>query len=112
MSNRFNIPCPTCDSKGELIASGIRYGEGSSGPYSQMAPCPDCLGKKTLTAEQLKWKERGKNIREWRRAKGLTLIQAANRFGLRVTELSGIESGRIDNSEWENLLKGGLRCDG
>lgn len=99
------VPCPACDAIGKMLATGIRYAEGHTGPYYKMLPCPDCGGQKTILAIRLEWIERGEEIRRWRRANELTLHDVAERSGLRPSEVSFLESGRVDNTNWRALMK-------
>lgn len=88
-----------------MFASGIQYAEGHSGPYCAMTQCIDCGGKKEIPEAMLEWRKRGKEIREWRRGHDLTLRDAAERCGLRPSDVSYLECGRINNADWRNILK-------
>lgn len=105
MSDENKIPCPLCDGKGEFFASGIRYAEGHSGPYCRMFPCTVCNGSNVVLAAMLEWIERGKEIRDWRRSQELTLMDVAERTGLRPSEVSRLESGMVDNTNWRERLR-------
>lgn len=93
--------CPDCQGSGVMIAlTFIKYAPGHTGPPSRELPCMFCRGEKTVSAEQLRWKREGQNIKAYRRANDLTLRGAAERWGLKPSEVSTLEQGRADNTHW------------
>lgn len=86
-----------CDGSGEILASGIQYAPGHSGPYARMIPCFRCCGEKTVPVEMLQWIEAGRSLRNYRQDRRIGLLEAAKLAGIKASELSAIESGRKPN---------------
>jgi hypothetical protein len=88
-----------------MYCTGILYAEGHSGPYANVFPCIDCEGKKVVPIAMLEWRRRGKEVRRWRRGLRLSLHEVAEKCGMRPSEVSYIEQGVVDNSNWRSVLK-------
>lgn len=92
--------CPMCSGDGFIIAAGIIYAEGHSGPPVDRLPCPRCSGKCSISWDEFRWGLKGDQLRSERENMGLGLRQAADLWGMKPSELSDIESGKVDNLEW------------
>ena len=80
------VPCPAV---GTTIRAGFRhYLDGRSEAFREPTP-------------HYPQSERQRNFRERRSALGLSLHQAADRLGISVVELSGLELGRSNFSDWD-----------
>lgn len=62
-------------------------------------PCPLCDGTGTEIPERRDWSERGARLRADRLSRNATLSEEAKRRGLKVTELSDMETGRAEPME-------------
>lgn len=97
------VPCPTCEGRGEQLATGIIYAKGHTGPYAAMLPCHRCGGQKVIPRVMLEWIARGKEIHAYRRNAGLTLHAASQAWGLSPSEVSAMELGRVENRYWRRF---------
>jgi DNA-binding XRE family transcriptional regulator len=96
------VTCPDCNGSGTTMAFFVKYAPGTStGPMHRELPCMFCRGKKTVTSNQMEWKTEGRKIREHRIKSGFTLREAAKRFGLKPSDISNLESGRVFNLNWK-----------
>lgn len=83
--------CPRCN--GEKGGDAIMCGPGSRG-YGWM-PCSFCEGYGFVDSIQMLRYEQGERIRKERCARDVSVREEAARLGITVTELSGIEHGRM-----------------
>lgn len=88
------VPCPRCDGKGELVGfvDGRRHDGSTFGGLGAL-PCAPCGATGFVTPAALELMAAGTWIREARRARGLTLRQAATAAGVSIVELSAAERG-------------------
>lgn len=99
-----SVTCETCNGVGKVMASGIRYSDGASGPYCAYSDCPNCGGGGTIPRYRLEWIKRGEAIRQARRDRGWTLHRAALALQISVVQLCQIEAGQVDNSAWQSVV--------
>lgn len=98
------IVCPSCLGRGTYLASGIRYCEGFSGPYSESRPCDRCGCSGIISAEMQSWIDRGKAYQKRRREKRQLLSDACDIMGVSLSELSSLERGMVDNSVLDKYM--------
>lgn len=98
-----NERCGVCDGKGVAMAFGIIYAKGHDGPFAKEMTCHSCDGKGYFTPQQVAWRRQGDEMRAYRLSFGMTLHRAALQLGRKPSEISAMESGKIDNSNWKNL---------
>lgn len=92
------VTCPMCDGKKRSLCH-VNYG-GSRPNEWKMMDCSTCNGAGRVTQEHMQRLEAGRKLRGERVAKSLSLREEAIRLGIKVTELSDMERGRIrDGSE-------------
>ena len=89
--------CPDCGGRGEILATGILYSPGHSGPSCGAFPCDRCGATGKITDEMLKWIEHGKILKKRRLSQFKNLISWAELRGVTLTEWSHIERGMVDN---------------
>lgn len=88
---RDRAGCPSCNGAGESFV----YADGPWGGRGGMEPCSRCSGTGTVAAEVLEWIRIGRACRDLRTARGELTRDASARTGLRDTEISAMEMGRI-----------------
>lgn len=103
MTEPQNETCGVCEGKGMAMAMGIIYAKGHDGPWAKEMTCLSCDGKGYFTPEQVIWRGQGEQMRAYRLDMGLTFRDAAKLFGIRPSEVSAMESGKVDNSNWRQL---------
>lgn len=82
--------CPSCDgSKRETV-----HLRTSTGGRWENRPCSTCDGTGQVSHEHAERIKKGRQIREDRKSRLMTLRAEAARLGISPTELSKIESGR------------------
>lgn len=92
--------CPSCDGKRTIVAFGIRYAPGHSGPPVRELPCHVCDGLGEVSRDQVSRMDRGERFRRHRvGVLGLGLQEAALQWGKKPSELSCIEQGKIE-TDW------------
>jgi hypothetical protein len=68
-----------------------------------MLPCPGCDGVGSITQEQQEQKNLGQSMRDYRvNVLRMGLREAADKWGMKPSELSNIESGRVV-SDWRPI---------
>lgn len=88
--------CPACDGAKTVVAFGIRYAPGHSGPPHRELPCHVCDGIGEVSGEQVSRMERGGRFRRHRvDVLRLGLREAAIKWGMKPSELSYIEQGKV-----------------
>ena len=95
-----SVVCPDCKGKGKVLAMFIKYEQGHSGPPFKEVPCHFCNGARRIPSSQLDWIKTGKEIRQFRRTNDLTLGEAAELWGIKVSEVSRLERGKDNNENW------------
>lgn len=88
--------CPGCHGKKQLMAFGIVYAPGHSGPSSNLVDCPDCDGTGEISEQQVDWRRRGEIHRRSRIEAGIGLREYSERHGISPAELCRMESGKAD----------------
>jgi hypothetical protein len=100
--NASSNVCPRCDGSKKMIGMFPKYVEGHSGPPAIELDCPICSGQGTVSSD---FEERSKRGAEFHRIRvdvlGLGLREAADLWGMKASELSNIETGRVDNSHFK-----------
>lgn len=92
------VTCPHCSGKKRSLCH-VNYGSVRPGEWKMM-DCSTCSGGGRVTRGHMDRIEAGLKLRRERVAKGLSLRDEAIRLGIKVTELSDMERGRIrDGSE-------------
>lgn len=86
--------CPDCDGTRRVIASHVRYGDGS-GATNVSLRCSRCIGKGVVPDEMAEWIRVGQEMRKSRLAIYRTLRQEALRRGMTAMQLSQMEHGKI-----------------
>ncbi len=90
-----DVTCPSCAGHKTVTATGIRYAPGFSGPQVVEMPCFVCDGVGRISTFQVARMKLGESFRHHRVfVLGLGLRKAANKWGMKAFELSGIEQGK------------------
>jgi hypothetical protein len=92
--------CPDCQGAKQTIASHVRYSDGS-GAYGVPLACSRCNATGEVPDEMAEWMRRGKVMRD-KRVNGKpyrSLHAEAKRRGMKASELSAMERGRIEPRE-------------
>lgn len=84
--------CPECEGRGPAL--GIACGDKGCRPM--LMSCFLCGGKGEIDEEQVEWIEVGHKMRDKRKARGEILRQGAERYGIPQSDLSYIETGRVE----------------
>jgi hypothetical protein len=90
------MQCPTCKGQKSIIASHVRYADGSGG-WGVPLPCDRCDGAGEVPDEMADWIRVGIAMRD-RRVNGTpyrSLHEEAKRRGLDTVTLSRMERGKI-----------------
>lgn len=82
--------CPTCHGRKVLVGIGCP----SFKPIE--IPCLDCKGAGELDDVRMLWRKHGRMIRRFRIARERSLRDEAKWLGVKASELSDAENGRID----------------
>lgn len=89
------VVCPECDGEKTVTADFVRYVPGHSGPPVRELPCHVCDGRGEVSSEQVSRMGRGDKFRHYRAMiLGYGLREAADRWGMKASELSYIEQGK------------------
>jgi hypothetical protein len=89
------VACPECDGDKTMTAVFVKYAPGHSGPPVRELPCHVCDGRGEVSSEHVLRMERGEKFRHYRlRILGYGLREAADRWGMKASELSYIEQGK------------------
>lgn len=92
----LNIPrCPSCHGDGKVFMSRLLV---DGGHDHGMFDCFVCKGSGKISPEHVERIAKGKQVMAARRDAGVSLSEAAKRFNLSTSALSGVEHGRIDPS--------------
>lgn len=94
-SRCYDAICPWCGGEKTVTATGIRYAPGFSGPQVLEMPCFVCDGVGKISTFQVDRMRLGESFRHYRvDVLGLGLREAANKWGMKASELSYIEQGK------------------
>lgn len=91
------IECPSCLGQGFILATGIRYATGESGPWEEHRVCDRCKGSRAISSQMVKWIEHGKALKTQRLLHSRNMLDESIRRGVTLTEWSSIERGMVDN---------------
>ena len=95
----MNITCPQCKGEKEVVGIFPVYAEDvpkeKRKPVVKM-PCPRCHGSGDVPEEMLEWMKKGKELKQERLDRGVGLRKEAERLGVKSSELSAVEQGRVD----------------
>jgi len=87
------IICPGCNGSGEGGPAFVSRVSGCS--FEEHTTCSTCNGACEMPDEYPAWKLQGQVLRDDRRFRGLSLGEEARRRGMRPSELSAMEFGKI-----------------
>lgn len=90
------IKCWECDGTGT-------YGQTFHRGLNIKIDCYRCNATGQVPTEMLQWVEKGKEIRTRRQAEKKTLREYGLLYGLTAAGMSDLETGRIDNTEFQPL---------
>ena len=85
--------CPACKGLGSM---GVFVDGPSGGYFRPVEECSICLGAGRISATRADWFAAGRAHYKARVARRETVMSCAQRLGLGLAELSGMEHGRID----------------
>lgn len=88
------VTCGHCRGEGRYTVAFATRADGICGPA--VIGCPDCHGTGKVDARTPEWREAGKRLREARLAADRSLGEEARRRGMRPSELSDMEMGRVE----------------
>jgi hypothetical protein len=89
--------CPGCRGLGQILATGIQYAEGHSGPYCGEFPCDRCNGSGEIPDEMVRWIEHGKVLKKRPLSQRMNLISWSALRGMTLMQWSYIERGMVNN---------------
>lgn len=92
------VKCPDCDN-GIMVGMFPKYTEGRSGPPAVLVECDRCGGTGKVPETMLAWIEIGNQCRIIRESEDLGLRSGAVEYGMLPSELSAIESGKVDPTQ-------------
>lgn len=85
--------CPSCGGKGS-VAAFVDTAE--RGWFDPTLPCPLCKGRGRISEQQAAWLAAGRAHYVARVARRESVLECATRLGIRVSELSAMEHGRVN----------------
>jgi|ERR1700733_1094471 len=86
--------CPDCNGNASIVASHVRYADGSGASNVPMK-CSRCNATGECPDEMAEWIRVGERMRQARLAVYRNLHQEATRRGMTAVELSKMEHGKI-----------------
>jgi len=89
----LTVVCPSCDGNQTTLVH-VNTKDPTTHGLRWMA-CSTCGGVGKVSEDHLRRMGIGRKLREDRRARGLSLMQEAERLGISVVELSNMERGRV-----------------
>ncbi len=87
--------CPDCDGQKQFTGFVCRYGPNGGRGSVETYNCHTCNGVGTITPEHATRIDAGKKLRAERLSRDESLMEAAKRMGIRPSELSAIEHGKV-----------------
>lgn len=87
------ITCPDCKGAGFGGPAFVHTTTGCS--FQETTTCSTCMGRKEMPDEFPEWRKIGRQMRDDRRGRGLSLGEEARRRGMRPSELSAMEFGKV-----------------
>lgn len=95
-----HVICPSCDGGKTTTAVFVRYAPSHNGAPVRQLPCHVCGGCGHVASDQIARMNRGRCFRRYRvDVLSLGLREAANKWGMKASELSCIEQGKTE-TEW------------
>lgn len=91
-----SVTCPRCEGRGYTEHTGFLHTTSGCRVGTVRLPCALCDSTGTEIPERREWAERGARLRADRLTRNMSLSHEAKRRGLKVTELSDMEMGRIE----------------
>lgn len=96
-----SVQCPACNGDKTMTAVFVKYAPGYSGPPIREFDCYLCNGKGEVPKDQIERTDRGNAFRRFRVSElGLGLREAADKWGMKASELSLIEQGMTE-TDWK-----------
>ena len=98
----FKTVCPKCDGKGKFYA---HYNTGTINIYEHFwgwENCSLCKATGVITDDQLEKIKGGIVFKNKLKESGLTMFDAAEFYGVSVSQISAVINGRISFDEMEN----------
>lgn len=87
------VPCPSCSGKGTTAAF---VDTETRGWFDPSLPCSLCRGTGKISEQQMAWRTAGRIHYRERVARQESIMECAQRLGIRSAELSAMEHGRAD----------------
>lgn len=84
--------CPECEGRRTVTAILC----GPDGSRRMTTPCYRCNGTGALPERQRAWIELGRELRAQRIARHQSMLERARQLGIEVAEVSAMEQGRLD----------------
>ena len=91
--------CPRCDGRGWSGPVHFNMGD-KPHAWKERVDCDFCGGSGEINADKQRAVHLGRQLREKRVAREETLMEAAKRFGMKPSELSAFETGRVGLDAW------------
>jgi DNA-directed RNA polymerase subunit M/transcription elongation factor TFIIS len=91
-----SITCPDCDGSGTLRMLFPKYAEGVTGPPALDIACTTCNGSKVVSSDYFRFEKSGLECLSLRQSMDLGLREAADKLGIKASELLSYERGRSD----------------
>lgn len=95
------IKCHDCNGAGRQVGVFVEYAEGVEGPVVATVKCDRCNGRGVVSMETEQWVKRGRDLRQRRIDSRLTLRAASKELGMGAADLSRLECGKEDNTQFD-----------
>lgn len=92
--------CPDCKGSGQTGPVHIHWAN-KPHEWRDSMTCLRCDGAGNITEEMADWIDRGREARDKRVARGLSMLEQARALGLSSSEVSAMEHGRRDPTPLE-----------
>lgn len=98
-----SVTCQWCQGEGHRrgFVDGVTPDGLEFGYFTEHIKCTTCDGTGQISKQQAEWQEIGMRCRRERMLRGETIMQCADRLGVKPFEISHMENGRLDPTPLE-----------